>query len=72
MSAEQKWYWESMYVEAKTIHTLEQFEKFFAPNDEIVSPKAVEVVDMDNIEQLFPNPMAMQEKIAAIRSKLNS
>ena len=72
MSAEQKWYWESMYVEAKAKHTLEQFEKFFAPNDEIVSPKAVEVVDMDNIEQLFPNPTAMQEKIAAIRSTLNS
>ena len=71
MPKEQQWYWESQYSEAKARNTLDSFNKHFAPDDgdTLAEPEVVTDEEID-METLFPQPVAMQEKVAAARKKL--
>jgi hypothetical protein len=71
MPKEQQWYWEFGYKGAKARNILDSFNKHFAPDDgESLENSVVESdveVDMD---MLFPQPVAMQEKVTEIRQRL--
>jgi len=70
MPVEQAWYWEMQYQEAKIRQNLEGFMKHFALDDDGDEKESTEEhveIDMDT---LFPQPVAIQEKVGAIRQRL--
>ncbi len=71
MPKEQQWYWECQYKEAKERKILDSFNKHFSPDDgeSLAEPVVESGVEVD-IDTLFPQSVAMQEKVAAARKKL--
>ncbi len=70
MPIETKWWWEESYKRAKATHTLDTFLLQMTPDDSALLGKERETepdeIDLDN---LFPAPTAIQEKIAAMASR---
>jgi hypothetical protein len=71
MPVEQAWYWEMQYQEAKIRQNLEGFMEHFALEDDEEPSTETKVEDVEiDMDTLFPQPVAMQEKVGAIRQRL--